>query len=93
MLRSYYFTIFIPFILCTFSGQYCIGSANELSSCHSLPDCEDSIFIKANDCPDFIKGSRYGQCGPSCPRTCDDLQVDNTFISCVFLLYVLITLL
>ncbi|XP_058879421.1 SCO-spondin [Acipenser ruthenus] len=47
-------------------GDYCEGPSSEVSSCHSH-DCP------AVDCSS-IEGSVFSSCGPSCPRSCDDIS-------------------
>ncbi|CAL9698264.1 unnamed protein product [Knipowitschia caucasica] len=46
-------------------GNYCEGLGTEVSSCNTL------------HCPVFpcteVPGSAFSSCGPSCPRSCDDL--------------------
>ncbi|XP_078703551.1 SCO-spondin-like [Branchiostoma floridae x Branchiostoma belcheri] len=47
-------------------GAYCVGLASEAKTCTlqecPIPQCEN------------ITGSYYDECGPSCPRSCEDLE-------------------
>ncbi|XP_069502497.1 SCO-spondin-like [Ambystoma mexicanum] len=47
-------------------GDYCEGAGVEMEACH-LRECP------ASNCS-TIPGSVYSNCGPACPRTCDDIS-------------------
>ncbi|XP_015268441.1 PREDICTED: SCO-spondin [Gekko japonicus] len=47
-------------------GDYCEGPPAQVEACHSDP-------CPVLDCS-TVDGSVYSSCGPSCPRTCDDIS-------------------
>ncbi|XP_053322587.1 SCO-spondin-like [Spea bombifrons] len=50
-------------------GDYCEGPSSDIEAC-SLGQCPG---VEAANCS-AVAGSAYSSCGPSCPRTCDDVM-------------------